>query len=107
MQLHLLPTGLLVASFLATPGCAAPITLPEPWFRDTVKSYWNTITGPIRAVLGDYKLALGSPDNDMNLLHEPNWMSRQPDDIPITSLTMPGTHDTMSFSPALGPIGQT
>ncbi|OAA38325.1 Phosphatidylinositol-specific phospholipase [Metarhizium rileyi] len=33
---------------------------------------------------------------DANLSHRPQWMAHVPDDVNITSLSIPGTHDTMT-----------
>ncbi|EFY88519.1 hypothetical protein J3459_016140 [Metarhizium acridum] len=34
---------------------------------------------------------------DANLSHQPDWMARVPDAANITSLSIPGTHDTMTY----------
>lgn len=35
---------------------------------------------------------------DANAAHNPSWMRHIPDDVNITSLSIPGTHDTMTYS---------
>ncbi|KAG5982340.1 hypothetical protein E4U55_002031 [Claviceps digitariae] len=35
---------------------------------------------------------------DANVAHNPSWMGHLPDDVNITSLSIPGTHDTMTYS---------
>lgn len=35
---------------------------------------------------------------DANLSHQPTWMKDIPDHVDITSLSIPGTHDTMTFN---------
>lgn len=34
---------------------------------------------------------------DADLAHHPAWMADLPDDVPISSLSIPGTHDTMTY----------
>ncbi len=34
---------------------------------------------------------------DAHLSHQPAWMSQVADDVPLTSLSVPGTHDTMTY----------
>ena len=34
---------------------------------------------------------------DAHLSHQPTWMSLIPDTVPLTSLSVPGTHDTMTY----------
>jgi 1-phosphatidylinositol phosphodiesterase len=41
-----------------------------------------------------------------NYAHHPAWMSAFPDSASLTTLSIPGTHDTMTSSPTLGPIFQ-
>ncbi|KAF7555798.1 hypothetical protein G7Z17_g1892 [Cylindrodendrum hubeiense] len=35
---------------------------------------------------------------DADLAHHPTWMGDIPDEVPITSLSIPGTHDTMTYT---------
>ncbi|KAG5991424.1 hypothetical protein E4U43_004035 [Claviceps pusilla] len=35
---------------------------------------------------------------DANTAHNPSWMGSMPDDVNITSLSIPGTHDTMTYN---------
>lgn len=41
-----------------------------------------------------------------NYAHHPTWMSAFPDSTSLTTLSIPGTHDTMTSSATLGPIYQ-
>ncbi|WZH42848.1 PLC-like phosphodiesterase [Fusarium acuminatum] len=34
---------------------------------------------------------------DADLAHNPAWMAEIPDDVPLTSISIPGTHDTMTY----------
>ncbi|KAF4468861.1 1-phosphatidylinositol phosphodiesterase precursor [Fusarium albosuccineum] len=34
---------------------------------------------------------------DADLAHNPTWMAELPDDVPLSSLSVPGTHDTMTY----------
>jgi 1-phosphatidylinositol phosphodiesterase len=43
---------------------------------------------------------------DANYAHNPSWMSAFPNSTNLTSLSIPGTHDTMTSSAALAPVYQ-
>jgi 1-phosphatidylinositol phosphodiesterase len=43
---------------------------------------------------------------DANYAHHPSWMSAFPNSTNLTSLSIPGTHDTMTSSAALAPVYQ-
>ncbi|XP_053575481.1 1-phosphatidylinositol phosphodiesterase-like [Bombina bombina] len=53
------------------------------------------ISPKVAEALGDQTPAFDRTENP--LLSWPNWMALLPDNLPLASIAMPGTHDTMSF----------
>ncbi|KAI8661431.1 PLCXc domain-containing protein [Fusarium keratoplasticum] len=44
-----------------------------------------------------YRGYLSAFSFDANLAHNPTWMASIPDEVPLSSLSVPGTHDTMTY----------
>ncbi|XP_077984545.1 1-phosphatidylinositol phosphodiesterase-like [Glandiceps talaboti] len=45
-------------------------------------------------------------DTESTLHYDPNWMSRIPDEKSLANLSIPGTHNTMTFEGSGGPIAR-
>lgn len=72
--------------------------LPTPLFA------LSTLILPI--IAGSYDRYHSPYSFDANCAHHPAWMSAFPNSSSLTTLSIPGTHDTMTSSPTLGPIYQ-
>jgi len=60
----------------------------------------------IPSIAGSYDGYHSNYSFDANYAHHPAWMSAFSNSTSLTTLSIPGTHDTMTSSPSLGPIYQ-
>lgn len=101
-----LPISFAVASLLSI-ALAIPTEALEA--QDTPLYEWQGMVDvpslERRSADADY-LGYSSPYSfDINTISNPDWMGALPDSTPITNMSIPGTHDTMTSAEVLAAIG--
>jgi len=101
-----LPIFLAIASLFSTALAVSANTLDA---QDAPLYEWQGIVNvpslERRRADANY-LGYSSPYSfDINTISNPDWMGALPDNTPITNISIPGTHDTMTSAEILAAIG--
>jgi 1-phosphatidylinositol phosphodiesterase len=82
------------------------IILFKPFDMKLPKTLFALPTLVLPTIAGSYDGYHSPYSFNVNYAHNPAWMSAFPNSTSLTTLSIPGTHDTMTSSPTLGPIYQ-